>query len=446
MKKKVLISVVLIVALISSVVYATESNLAPTTDASTLQAMPLVGEEDSELTPTTDANTLQDTKLVKDTETTSEDYVIPEEWRRDASENVAIENATTNVMSDDFQSEDTLEIKNKSVDGNAFYSGKEIIMNNVDISGDLFVVAEKITLKNVYISGNIYAAGKDITLQENDITGNAYLASATITLTGTTVQDVFSASESLVINSNTYVRRTINAGASNIDVSNSSIGRNMNVATSSLVVGENARVTGSLNYSAKEEASVAPNATIGKVNFKQITDTDETAKKADVSSIIYSIISTMVYAALICGFIVLFANGFVEKQKVENVVGHIAKNTGIGLLLAIVVPILSIVLICTGVAAGFALLLLVLYFVIFSISLPIVAVSITAASTKQAELSKLKFYGITLLVALMIAILSKIPFVGGFVSVVITFAGMGLVFSGLKAKKEKKEVEPTVEA
>ena len=89
---------------------------------------------------------------------------------------------------------------------------------------------------------------------------------------------------------------------------------------------------------------------------------------------------------------------------------------------------------------------MVLYFVIFAISLPIVAVSITAASTKQAELSKLKFYGITLLISLMIAILSKIPVLGALVSIVVTLAGMGLVFSGLKAKKEKTEVEPTVEA
>lgn len=446
MKKKILISVVLIVALISSVVYATESNLAPTTDASTLQAMPLVGEENSELTPTTDANTLQDTKLVKDTETNSEDYVIPEEWRRDASEDVAIEDTATNVMSDDFQSEDVLEIKNKGVDGNAFYAGKEIIMNNVDISGDLFIAAEKLTLKNVYISGNIYAAGKDITLEENNITGNAYLASGTITLIGTTVQDVFSASESLVINSNSYIRRTINAGASSINLSDSTIGRHMNIATSNLVIGENARVTGSLNYSAEQEASIAPNATIGKVNFKQITENDEEAPKTDISSIIYSIISTMVYSALVCGFIVLFAKGFVEKQKVENVVAHIAKNTGIGLLLAIVVPIISILLMCTGVGVGFALLVLVLYFVVFSISSPLVAVSITAAVTRKTEFSKLKFYGITLLVSLMIAILSKIPVLGAFVSIVVTLAGMGLVFSGLKAKKEKKEVEPTVEA
>ena len=45
----------------------------------------------------------------------------------------------------------------------------------------------------------------------------------------------------------------------------------------------------------------------------------------------------------------------------------------------------------------------------------------------------------------MIAILSKIPVLGVLVSMVVTLAGMGLIFSGLKAKKEKKEVEPTVE-
>jgi len=83
--------------------------------------------------------------------------------------------------------------------------------------------------------------------------------------------------------------------------------------------------------------------------------------------------------------------------------------------------------------------LLGIYFIIFAISLPVVAVSIATIVTKKMEYNFWKVYGLSILVAVVISILQKVVVLGTIVTIIIGLLGMGLIFAGLKNKKEKKE-------
>ena len=80
------------------------------------------------------------------------------------------------------------------------------------------------------------------------------------------------------------------------------------------------------------------------------------------------------------------------------------------------------------------------YIIIFAISTSIVSIAITANITKNMEYNAWRFYGISILVAIVIAILKQVPVISIAVTLIVAFTGMGLVFSGLRTKKENKEV------
>lgn len=431
MKKKILLSIVIIIALLGTMVLATEN---PNDGI-----MP-INETDEALTPTTDANTLQNTTLVGEDETEGESYVIPEDWARNISEDGV---SKTTVQNDDFETGEQVKVSTVQIDGNAFYAGEEITISDVDIYGDLFVAGQYIDIQNTYVSGNIFVAGSSIELYKTMITGNIFVAGETVRLETVEAQDIFGAAASFSIDEESFIYRNINVGASNIVIDNASIGRNANLSAETLNIGNSAVILGVLNYSSEDEAVIAEGASIGSVNYSKIQSV-EVSESSTMKYVVYSILTSMLKAIFVCGFIYLFAKGFIEKQKVENEFKHIAINTGKGLLWAIIIPIVSILLICTGIAFGLSFVILALYFAIFTISMPVVAVSISTALTKNKKLNSWKSYGITLLVALVIGVLSQINYVGPIIKVVVGLAGMGLIFSSLKNKVIKTEEEQKV--
>lgn len=349
------------------------------------------------------------------------------------------------VDADDFQAGDIVTVENKTVNGNAFAAGERLTFSNVTLNGDLFVAGQYIDLKNVNVTGSVFVAGEFITLTGASFSGNLYVAGSEVSLVETTIQDVFSASAELKIDGGSNILRTVNAVAGDIVIDNSQIGRNANLSVDELNIGPAAKITGALFYSSEEEANISDVANIGNVNYTPVVvDEDTVEETSGISVALYSILVIAIKAVFVCGFIFLFAKGFIEQQKVKNIVAHLGVNAAKGLLWAIVVPIISILLLCSGVAVGLSFSVLAIYFIIFNISSSLVAVSIGATITQKMEYNAWRFYGITLLVALIIAILEQIPTLGGIITVFVGLAGMGLIFSSLKTKKATKE-EPKVE-
>jgi len=439
MKKKILLSIVIIITLLGTIVLATE-------DPNSVNGIMPINETGEMLTPSTDANTLQNTTLVGEDGNVGVPYSIPEEWLRDIPEENWREDGSskTTVQNDDFKGGEQVKVSSLQIDGNAFYAGEEITISDVDIYGDLFVAAQYIDIQNTNVAGNIFVAGSSVELDTTMITGNMFVAGKTVTLKTVEAQDIFGAASVFLIDGESFIYRNINVGAANISIDNTDIGRNANLSVETLNIGNSTVILGMLNYSSENEAVVAEGASVGSVNHSKIQAKTNAEEGSTMQSVGYSVVTSLVKAIFVCGFIYLFARGFIEKQKVENEFKHIAINTGKGLLWSIVIPIVAILLMCTGVAFGLSFVILALYFAMFVISMPVVAVSISTALTKNKELNSWKSYGITLLVALVIVVLSQIKYVGPIISIIVGLAGMGLIFSSLKNKVVKKEEKQEV--
>ena len=370
-------------------------------------------------------------------------FVYATETVLTSNEVVATNTGIETVNSDYFKAGDIVTVQNKSVNGNAFISGEKVTVSNYSVAGDLFIVGQSIDLKSVNVGGSIFIAGEYITFSENTFSGNLYVAGSEISIESTTVQDVFSASANLKIDENSNIVRSLNTAANNIIINNVQVGRNANLSGTNVNIGPDAKIAGGLFYSSENEASIAETASIGNVNFAKIA-VSEPNNSWDVSSAAYNIVVVVLKTIFVGGFIFLFAKGFIEKQKVKNIAVHLGKNAAKGLLWTIVIPVASIVLLCTGLTIGLSFSILAIYFVIFNISSALVAVSISTALTQKMQYNAWRFYGITILISIVIGVLGQIPTLGGIVTIFVGLAGMGLIFSGLKSTKVKEEPEPEI--
>lgn len=404
MKKKVFLSIVLIVTILfAGIVYATEESTAvsaESTEAETTEAVTTEEKEDVEETFTTEIAGKDEAELISGTYFMSEDLV------------------------------------NTVVNGNVFGAGSDLTVSDAEIYGDLYIVGSDITLVNVNVYGNILIAGKDISVSEAIITGNVFVAGDSLEFAGIS-QDIFAVAQVITLTENCTVVREVYAMAGSIYLDGADIGSNAYLTADTLSVDENVTIGDTLNYSATS-VSISEDSSIGTVNYNDLTES--TSSSSNWKSALYSIVTITIKAIFILGFIFLFAKGFIEKQKTENVTKYIATSTLKGLGWAVVIPIVAVILLFTGLAYGLSLGVLAIYMLLFWASTSIVAVTITANVAKDEE-NIWRFYGHSILVVIAIAVLRQIPIIKWIVTVVVGLAGMGIFMNMFKREKKADNVK-----
>lgn len=272
-------------------------------------------------------------------------------------------------------------------------------------------------------SGNIYTVGQNI--NANVISNGLYLAAA----------DVKLGNESQISKLYNY--------SGNLSLDGGSYGK-VEANIENLHIGSNTIISDNLKYSSSSEGNIDASAQIGNIEYKKVEyeteeEVVEIAKEAIIKEKIHSVIALVIKSAIVCGFIFLFATGFINKTKTKSSVKYIALSAFKGLGWAVLIPIIAIVLLVSRLAIGTSFIVLLIYTVIFWASIPLVSIVIMNMVTKNMPDDKWKKYGITLLVALVIGILQKVPVLGVLVSLFVSFAGMGIFFNSLKPNKTKND-------
>lgn len=408
MKKRIFLSIILILLVVfTSCVYATED-----------PAVMLINED------------------IENTEGSA----IPEEWRRDVE---ATSESNIQIISNShFMVEENPSLQNVEIDGNLFAVGANVSLNNVVIYGDIFIAGQNITFSNITVYGTAFLAGETINTNNANFNANVFSASQIINFTGV-AQDIFAVAENLTINDGSLIAREIFAGASSISL-DGTIGKNAYISAEEVIIMENANIGGALNYSSNQEADISSESNIGVVEFNKVEEVAQEETSSQINVTAYNVVTLIIKCIFVCGFIFLFARGFMEKQKTQNIVAYFGKNTLKGLGWAILIPVVSVLFLCTGVTLGLSFTVFALYCIMFWVSVPVVSIAITANITANKEYNAWKFYGISLLISIVFAVLKQIPTLGGIVTIVVGLAAMGIIMSSLKNKKSKVENSETV--
>ena len=351
-----------------------------------------------------------DTSLIDDSVVTSD---------TNNTQKVDTTSSTANwVNTDLYLAEDKVTI-DKVVDGNAFVAAKEVTVTG-EIGGDLFVVADKVTIEGGYVYSSLFVCANEVT-----INGVVY--------------DVYAISNNFNLGSNGFIYRDLKVTGSNINLSGK-IRRDAYISAKSLTLNEQSGsiVYGNLEYSTPSEITIPEGAVSGNVKYN--VNTSNTGKETSVASIILGYVSEAIQALLLTFVLTAILLWLTPKfvNRVGNMsVGKSFASLGIGVVTPVVLVIVALLLAISVV--GLKMLLPATFiFVAFSlIASSITSIFFGKLFTKLLKTdSKVKFVLFTLLSNLVLWLLTKIPFVGGFIGLLVYAFGIGTLLVNIVCRKE----------
>lgn len=344
--------------------------------------------------------------------------------------------------------EENAELKDTTVNGNLIIFAQDLNLENVEVNGDVAIFGQNIRISKLSaVNGAIVIAGQKIDINTISTAGNVYIAGEDVSAE-IFARDFYSACSSLTLRERSEISKVYNySGELFIEGGSYEV---INAGVENLSVGANTVITKGLNYSSENEADINTSAKIGNVDFTKEEKEEpvevKVTQKDKVISRVNAVLSAVVKSLAVCGFIFLCAEGFIKKTKVQDPVKYIGFSALKGLGWTFAFPIVSILLLFTGFAAGISAVLLIVYFIIFWAALPIVSIAVMNAIIKEKPSDKKKAYGITILVAGALAILGQVPVIGGLVKLIVALAGFGIFMGALKPSKEPKakDAKPVV--
>lgn len=323
-----------------------------------------------------------------------------------------------------FYSGKTIRIEG-NVDGTAFVAGEEITING-DIKGDLFVAGQQVSV-NGKVYGNLYAAGQKVLLN-GKVGGDTFAAGENVESPKEAVfgRDllVFAAN---LIQSGRVERQLFND--SRYAVVNGFVGDNARVSADTLEVRSAADIKGKLVYLSPNQASVSEKAKIAggaewkKTDPRQVKPKPQPTVAGQVLKLILGIAG-----ALLVWFIGTAVKPDLWTGLSKSIFNEPGKTMGIGSLALILVPVLTVILMITVIGLPVAVLLIIAYGVALYLAKIIVAVSVGSWLAQRFNWPVIhKGVWLVLLGLAMLAVVTRLPFVGFLFTLVTIFWGLGAV-------------------
>lgn len=329
------------------------------------------------------------------------------------------------INSDYFAAGNTVNLSG-IVNGDAYLAGGNINVDGI-INGDLLVAGGNLNLRG-RVTGDIRAAGGQLNIG-TDIGGNLTALGGNVTVEqGAIVAgSLVSGAGNLLVNA--PIGKGATFGGGNVAISNT-IGGDINAGVGNLTLNRGAKIAGNLNYWAKQNASLSPEASISGqiIRHEPVEGTTPKPAPPDVASFLagfFAFWKTVSFiSALILGLLLIrFLPNYMDSSS-GLIRSNFWKCLLTGFITVIVFPIMLIFLLLTvlGVPAAFVLALifmLVSYFAKIIISLSI------GRKLLQFFNSNASNYWAFTLGIIVYYILSVVPIIGWILEFMLYLAGLG---------------------
>lgn len=328
---------------------------------------------------------------------------------------IMISITTVNAKSskDLFQAGDKVSIEDK-LDGTAFIAGNEIKVNN-KIDGIGFVAGNKLTFNanQEYLFG----AGNEIVI-EKDVEKDLFLAANNIKVNGNVLRDTYLAANTITINGN--LNRNSYIYANEVTLKGTFNG-NVTVYAANINI-EGAKITGTLKYNKdavidgldKAIKTKTYNATTNKITFKEY---------------IYTIVSKYVHITMLA-IVLVFVCEKLFKKSLKQTEDLTTKKTAIlcgkGFLVLIGVPMIALMLLMTGIFSSVGVVGGIIYGILVYIANIFTAYTVAHKLDKKYFKKNMNSYILMIVGLFIIYVLSYIPYIGGFVSLLSLLFGLGI--------------------
>jgi cytoskeletal protein CcmA (bactofilin family) len=271
------------------------------------------------------------------------------------------------------------------------------------------------------VEGSLQAAGGDITISA-PVNGSAHVAGGKVTVKG-------------------EIKRDLRAAAGRV-VIDGPVGGDVSVAAGTLTLGPNARLAGDLKFrggTLERDPAAQVQGTIDHVQgHRKSREFDPF--RAYTRDWIWTL-GLMVLAAIIAGAL----PGPVKKMATE-LVAHPWAAPLIGFIALTCIPIAAIVIMITIIGIPLGLLALMAYaalLLIGYVSISVVVGGLLLDHYKAAVASEAAWRILAaVLTVLALGVVSRLPFIGGWIAFAALIAGVGMVMATAFRRENKAEVPP----
>ena len=305
------------------------------------------------------------------------------------------------------------EVMDQLVNGNVFIVGNNVKVTG-QIVGNLFICANSVDLEDAYVQASVFVCANKVN----------YKAVAS---------DLYACTQELTIVENTGVYRNLYAAAGTLNL-HGIIGRDAFVSTDNMdIKGE---ISGDLKYSSDNTINIPENSVGGSVVATHIEKSNTTNS---ISTYIISALSIVVLTFAIFLLSKLFAPNFVENAA-NTFTNKTWRSLGIGTLILILVPIITILLFFTVIGVTLGFVLLALYFLLIAISNPVFSIAISKVLfDKFFSDKKYMQYVVLACTSLVLWAITLIPYVSILAILAYILFGLGIIGSNIYIKKETKK-------
>ena len=327
-----------------------------------------------------------------------------------------------------------------------YLTGDNVTIDYI-VDGNLFVMANTVTI-NSQIGGDAFICAKNLVINEKAYVFNNLFAMAdSIEIKGV-VYDVYALTRTFNI-SNGYVYRDLKVNCNTLNV-NGTVGRNAFANCESLnfntVENSNGVIYGNLEYSSKNEASIPEDSVNGTVNYKQTTDSSNKSVRTIVADYILGLGSFIAFVLIVWLLCLWLAPKFLNTTN-----SYIGKDSlkvfGKGLLGLIVIPVACIILLLLQLTSSISLVLLSIYILALVVSTSLFTIFANNYVCNKLKINKKSgIFGMLIVTTIVISLLTKIPYIGAIISLLIAIFGLGILLTAIipnKTKKSSDKVEVT---
>jgi len=337
------------------------------------------------------------------------------------------------------------------VEGPLLMAGERIRIDGI-VDGDIYAAGNDISITGK-VTGDIIAAAQNISIS-GPVTGDLRLAGQNIRLLGVTTGSATIFTQHLDFGSQAAVERDMLVFASSSRLEGN-LQRNLKGSMEDLYISgtigkdiqlydigklelDNAQIGGNLSYRSNEKAAISPGTVIGGEELwtKRTTPSTETTP-ASPWSFIGGVMVNLAGLLLIWGLIRLWRPTFWQ-EITQAVRKNPGSSAGIGLLLLLAIPLLTILLFVTVIGIPAGIFILLIYGMALYVSILITAQYLAELLKQRVNYSSNDIWLIfVLLILLMLAV--KIPFIGWIIGTVILSIGLGSVFKSLFPERDNPD-------
>ena len=324
-----------------------------------------------------------------------------------------------------FYADDSVSLK-KKFDTTTFIAG-----NNVDVSSEIeginFVAGNNINLSSK--QDYLFVAGNSIDVR-NVEAKDAFIAGATIRVKESTIRDLYVAGETVTIDSN--ISRNLYAAGETVTL-NSEIKGDVKLSAETIIIGENAIISGTINYPDDASININDSAKIGKTKTYKSHEIEKTSSIAStIGDKILSFISILVVSLVL---LLLNKKMFTGIEKLDRDAKNTIKMSLIGFLALITIPMAALFIMITVIGIPISIIGIIFYGILIYLSNT--ASSYYVGNWMLKDKIKNKYLLLTVSL-LCLYIVKALPIIGGYVSFISLCLGLGIYTMLIKRRINEK--------